>query len=581
MPGLPLNTTAALSESGRPRRHGEQAGLTKFSRDVRKARRQPGWVTYTYGRITMNSRLTLAGFCLLAAFGLAACGGGGGGTAATETPPMMESGAPPPPADLTALFAAAQDANDNALDAGEAAANAEKSATENVAKLTTAEVNGESSTAMMSAQAILDAKAAADKAVMDAQAALDAANMAKTHAADIDADHPQKASLDGAIEDAIDVAEAQLEAATDVRDGDAVNDAVEEVTGGEDADPQGTPRSIATAVGTDIAMALLPMSETDGAGMRVTDRAMADVPLTTTMTHVVRMTDHQGHTWEEIITAGGGTVQEMRVATGTDDTNPVRAASIAGMTLDSTQTATTADEFEEDGLEVAATYKGIAGTAFCQGEDCRVETVTDTDARKFAGSWYFTPAAPMTWYIRASAEDDYAEETLFVRFGHWLTSETTDGVTTWTVNRYAYTGGATTPELGVDEDLDGTAEYTGDAAGMSVYKSGDDIDSGAFTATVNLTATFGATPTVKGTVSNFDGTAVNTGWDVELLSMPLGTVAPGTPGTTVTDGQDGEWTGQAYGPADARPEGIFGGFNAHFSDGHVAGAYSTRKAASE
>ena len=34
----------------------------------------------------MNSRLTLAGICLLAAFGLAACGGGGGGpTAATDT----------------------------------------------------------------------------------------------------------------------------------------------------------------------------------------------------------------------------------------------------------------------------------------------------------------------------------------------------------------------------------------------------------------------------------------------------------------------------------------------------------------
>ena len=32
----------------------------------------------------MNSRLTLAGICLLAAFGLAACGGGGGGTATAD-----------------------------------------------------------------------------------------------------------------------------------------------------------------------------------------------------------------------------------------------------------------------------------------------------------------------------------------------------------------------------------------------------------------------------------------------------------------------------------------------------------------
>ena len=26
-----------------------------------------------------------------------------------------------------------------------------------------------------------------------------------------------------------------------------------------------------------------------------------------------------------------------------------------------------------------------------------------------------------------------------------------------------------------------------------------------------------------------------------------------------------------------RPTGIFGGFNAHFTDGHAAGAYATRK----
>ena len=48
-------------------------------------------------------------------------------------------------------------------------------------------------------------------------------------------------------------------------------------------------------------------------------------------------------------------------------------------------------------------------------------------------------------------------------------------------------------------------------------------------------------------------------------------------GTTTASGQNGVWTAQGYGPNGGRPEGFFGGFNAHFSDGHAAGAYATRK----
>ena len=33
----------------------------------------------------------------------------------------------------------------------------------------------------------------------------------------------------------------------------------------------------------------------------------------------------------------------------------------------------------------------------------------------------------------------------------------------------------------------------------------------------------------------------------------------------------------AYGAADVRPAGIFGGFEAHFTDGHASGVYATRK----
>ena len=59
-----------------------------------------------------------------------------------------------------------------------------------------------------------------------------------------------------------------------------------------------------------------------------------------------------------------------------------------------------------------------------------------------------------------------------------------------------------------------------------------------------------------------------------MLPGDTGTFADA--GKTVATGRDGEWTAQAYGAESERPTGIFGGFNAHFSDGHAAGAYATR-----
>ena len=275
----------------------------------------------------------------------------------------------------------------------------------------------------------------------------------------------------------------------------------------------------------------------------------------------------------------------MRIGTSNADTNPVKAASIAGMTLDSDQDATDADAFENDGLQFTNTYKGIGGTIFCQGANCRVEVVADdTGARKFVGSWYFTPGSTTQWYLKNADGTAYEDETLYARFGHWLTTATDgdDDVIMLTVNRYADTPAADgTLALGADEVLGATATYSGPAAGMSVHKTFDDdnkqtgIYSSAFTADVELTATFGDAPTVSGTVDNFEGTATDSDWSVELLSVTLGTAAAA--GTTTASGQDGEWSAQAYGAADARPTGVFGGFNAHFSDGHAAGAYATRK----
>ena len=136
-------------------------------------------------------------------------------------------------------------------------------------------------------------------------------------------------------------------------------------------------------------------------------------------------------------------------------------------------------------------------------------------------------------------------------------------------------------EVGNDENnLAGSANYAGPAAGMSVYKTVNSdstintIDSAAFTATVNLKATFGTAPTLGGTVTDFVGDGVGD-WTVELQSTGFdGTL---TDGTTVASGRNGVWSATSYSVADERPTGIFGGFNAHFLDGHAAGAYATRK----
>ena len=106
--------------------------------------------------------------------------------------------------------------------------------------------------------------------------------------------------------------------------------------------------------------------------------------------------------------------------------------------------------------------------------------------------------------------------------------------------------------------------------------------SGAFTADVTMTAKFHATaPMVGGTIDNFQGNAVGSGWSVKLRDTPVTDDGTITPGETIATGQDGVWTGTAYGAdgADAavRPTGIYGGFNAHFTDGRAAGAYATRK----
>lgn len=526
---------------------------------------------------TQKNLITL-GVAAVFALGLAACGGGDDSPQTTmPTEPTVPP--PPPPANLTALFAAAQDAGADAAMAGKDAMAAETAATKSAMMLTTTEVGGESGKAMMSAQAILDARDDAIQAVKDAEMALADAKKARMDAMGIADGHPQKAALMGAVDAAIEAAEAQVKAAKMVRDGTRIRNAVTEVTGG--AQGTGTPRSIANSVGTDIAAALAV--GTVRGGTRIAYGATAPAA-TIAAAHKYEADDHQGMTWAEIV--GEDNVMRERLGAG----NAVRpVASVAGMTAadvdpDVTTTGgvnsgnTYADAYTSD----TSTYRGVPGDIFCLGTDCEVDA-----AGKLVGSWYFSPTSPMAYYQKMADDPltlvdeslTYEPEVLYASYGHWLTVSGTD----WTVNTFASFAGTNAADLttvGTQANmLANKATYSGMAAGMSVRKMGTGTsattDAGRFTADVMLTASFGASPTVTGTVDNFMGDAVGSGWRVNLESATLAITS--NDGVATGSGRDGVWSVTAYGTdAAARPVGILGGFTAHFTDGDAAGAFATR-----
>ena len=506
--------------------------------------------------------MTICG-AVLFALGAAACGGGGGGTTTSGSS-----------VDVAALFAAAQDARDQTADAVEAAERAVEDAMEYAAMLDTLSVGGDSMTAIGNARKVLDAETAADRAVMGAEAALQAARDAKAEAEALPSDHTNRGSLIAALDAAIGYAEERVEAVREQAEGMALEAAVAAVEGTDTNNPRG-PVSHGEAVATAVAGALGPMGGNDGRGARVEfDYLGAAVP-----DGAVEMDDRQGMSWAAIV--GEANLTDMRISMTGGGTRPVKAASVAGTDASAAIPVNTPANAVTNGTEFTnavngSVWQGIAGTVFCASSDCEVSS-----GGLLTGGWYFTPDLPGEPYVAADDGMGYLRETLYARFGHWLTVDAGSGETT--VHAYASTAAMGDPALGAPAgDLtDGSASYAGKAAGMSVHMTFDDqgartgISSGAFTADVSLTARFGTSPTVSGTVSGFEGNAVDPGWSVDLGEAVLsGSIEAGEARGT---GQAGEWTARAYGETDQRPTGILGGFNAHFTDGHAAGAYATRK----
>ena len=408
------------------------------------------------------------------------------------------------------LFADAQGARTDAETAGTAAADAVKAATAAQAKLGTLNAAGDSMAEYTNAKAILDADAAAKQAVVNAEAAKTAAETAKTAAEALDADNAHKASLIAALDAAIVVAEAQIKAATLSRDRDDLEAAVDAVTGGENADPQGTPASLAKAVAMAVGEALGGMS-TDAAIRGEIVNEVDNIPAPTVM-NVVRMNDSQGKTWAGIV---GDKAMESRVG---PDRTAVMIASIDGMTAADVHADQDFTGTFMDGQQITgANYKGIMGTAYCLSATCEVNA-----AGKLDKGWYFRPADSTEFYVKNTDDPEtmevdesksYVPETLYAQFGHWLTMVEADGAMVVQVNRYATTGGNTEDNLNLDKVVGkpDSATYNGDAAGMSLHKTVDtdgvvtSIYSGAFTADAELLLRFGDGNdiTLGGTIDNF------------------------------------------------------------------------------
>ena len=256
------------------------------------------------------------------------------------------------------------------------------------------------------------------------------------------------------------------------------------------------------------------------------------------------------------------------------------------------------------GDSVQVTFKGVHGTIYCASAACNDLATATT----FDNSWRFTPslntddgrlnaASPGSQSTRfrytANADGTFAP-LWYADYGMWLTE---DGSTLDIQARAALIGpdpaGRATPNLtsranGQNNLGFDSATYSGTARGLSArsrYAGSDYVTaSGHFTADVELNATFGGTPTLGGTIDNFQSADpanqgsdhVNPAWSLTLQGWApdstdaaggLGTFADDDPATQET--AEGHWSAWMHGPAGRRPDGIYGGFVAAFRDDNV------------
>ena len=272
-------------------------------------------------------------------------------------------------------------------------------------------------------------------------------------------------------------------------------------------------------------------------------------------------------------------------ATGTLDTNTTEGAAsrVASSSFDQSAGVKTFELPDNTvAVMIPGRYDGVPGTYSCDPGDnntCAVRVADEgfdlggvVDATNafdaVNAEWTFKPTDPEQ-KLMGTPDGAYAS------YGWWLHKSENDSV---------YTASAFDDYRGADENpvsdnaitnLRGTATYSGGAAGKYALHSttGGTNDAGHFTADAELTANFGATHSVTGTVDNFfgaDGAARD--WSVELMESGIapttgvisGTAAANDAGDQMTvwtmDGTAadaaGSWSGQLHEVGDDGVPGI-------------------------
>jgi hypothetical protein len=448
---------------------------------------------------------------------------------------------------------------------------AKKDAMKYSGKITAATAGGDSVKAMANAQKVLDSKGKVEKYLMNAKNA-----KADLVAAKEDADKVAVASLETAIEE-IDGYIAKIQAILDEEGGDSLDASITSVT------TEAKKPKTAAMIGQEVAEKIFDVLKPAAADPTTEVTVSAEVG-----TNAVRESNHLGKTWEEIV--GSGNVITKRIAND-NVTEAKKATSVDSVSVDSDTAAPLACAANTgqcaDGMQHDVNWKGIEGKIFCQGKDCKI-TVVET-ARTLTGSWYFTPDEEKAYFLRNEDDRDNYVSEFYAEYGYWL-SDTGKVLNTFShvVSDSVTVENPTEGNWGVNaaDASDTDATYSGNAIGLYSKSSGSGenttYQSGHFSADAELNAEFGsgAAAKVSGIINNFrnaDNNIIDSAWSVGLNAISSVDGTGSTPGETGIK-NDGAWTAFSIADdADSRPHTIHGTFNAHFSNGDVAGAYATRK----
>ncbi len=557
---------------------------------------------------------------------LAGCGGGSnndGGDGDGDDDSMTMTEPPPPvpsPADRAKDYRlAAVDAGNDLDDAVAAAMQAVNGADEKAdgkggsegysTMLTALATHGESRTAQENAQKILDAQGAVNAAAMSAKDALMAAQQALTNAMALPAGTAGRMEAVEELQMAIATLEKQI-----TIDDDGMHMLVKKAKDSDDGLYEyddmgmGTPADSAVAVAEEI-RALLAPPATVG-------------PATSTPRPDMDKLFAMGDT----ATAAMRTYDQIFTTEPIADRNAlVQAVPLAGMTADVDIDGVDAPNV--DGVPYNPSgggYMGIPGSVLCR-KDGGCAGVGEDD--EVGEGWYFVPdsdhnnggtvGAGTNWRTALlSKSGEVYELATYAKYGVWFAD------TTGALNLYSESFGKETPDNGDTTDFEmareGSATYAGTARGLSVRYSRNPVtgtrtgqQSGEFMADVRLTLDFGDEDDdeamLSGVVNNFTGVhnagVVHSGWEVELkgsgtdkavsVAAAMTPILPATQAMTMSkgpaalEGADGRWTANPFGSHvyddmdnedDADDEliamGYHGGFNANFTNGHVAGVYA-------